>query len=103
MIDNDISCIKYHYNVEKSFQNTDLNYAILKLSPDGKRLIIENLKLTGFNRAKEKYRPNISVNNDDNLKISVATTPKVTQRNKGEKIDHGPDKIVTKKRAESEK
>ena len=43
------------------------------------------------------------MNNDDNLKISVATTPKVTQRNKGEKIDHGPDKIVTKKRAESEK
>ena len=43
------------------------------------------------------------MNNDDNLKISVATTPKVTQRNKGEKIDYGPDKIVTKKRAESEK
>ena len=31
----------------------DLNYAILKLSSDGKRLIINNLKLKGYSRVNE--------------------------------------------------
>ena len=53
-INNDISCMKYHYNVDPTLQNMDMNYAILKLSPDGKRLIINNLKLYGFNRVNDE-------------------------------------------------
>ena len=32
----------------------DLNYALLKLSTNGKKLIVKNLKLKGFNLVKEK-------------------------------------------------
>lgn len=59
--------MKYHYNVDKAFQNMDLNYAILKLSPDGKRLIINNLKLMGYNRVNEDKLENFDNSQGEKL------------------------------------
>ena len=50
--------MKYHYNVDKAYQNMDLSYAILRVSKDGKRLVIDNLKLRAFKRSKDKRKVN---------------------------------------------
>ena len=44
LINNDISCIKYNQNNDNVFKNKDLNKVILRLSPDGEKLMINDLK-----------------------------------------------------------